>query len=133
MWVFTAADPSLTFGGFEGETKEEMYNQLPEGSYPKTLYIEPGVNINELKNTISLHGFTYPFVVKPDIGMMGLMFRMVYNESQLKQYHAKMPVKYLIQKWVAYRHEYAVFYYRMPNSNQGTISGFLSKSAPQIV
>ena len=41
LWFFTPSNPTLTFGGFEGESKKEMYDQLPPGSYPKTVYISP--------------------------------------------------------------------------------------------
>jgi len=28
FWFFTASNPTLTFGGFEGEGKKEMYDQF---------------------------------------------------------------------------------------------------------
>ena len=51
-WFFTAADPTLTFGGFEGEGKKEMYAQLPEGSYPATLYMSPALSFEGLERKI---------------------------------------------------------------------------------
>ena len=35
FWFFTPSNPTITFGGFEGEGKKEMYELLPEGSFPK--------------------------------------------------------------------------------------------------
>ena len=40
LWFFTASNPTLTFGGYEGESKIEMYKQLPSGTYPKTILIQ---------------------------------------------------------------------------------------------
>ena len=41
LWFFTPSNPTLTFGGMEGETKEEMYEQMPPGTFPRSIYISP--------------------------------------------------------------------------------------------
>jgi hypothetical protein len=41
IWFFTPSNPTLTFGGFEGEDKREMYEQLPKDLYPKTIFVNP--------------------------------------------------------------------------------------------
>src|SRR5678809_983904 len=38
IWFFSSSNPTLTFGGFEGESKKEMYDQLPLSSFPRTIY-----------------------------------------------------------------------------------------------
>ena len=132
-WFFTASNPTLTFGGFEGEGKEEMYSQLPEGSYPHTIYIDPKNSATEVIDQVALAGFTYPFAVKPDVGMMGFMFRKIYNPEQLELYHNTIGIRYVLQTLIPYKIEIAAFYYRMPNSNKGTVSGMLQKEPPCIV
>jgi hypothetical protein len=74
LWFFTASNPTITFGGLEGEGKKEMYDQLPAGWYPKTHYIEPGIEPALVRKAISDAGFELPFVVKPDVGMRGSCF-----------------------------------------------------------
>jgi len=127
MWFFTPSNPTLTFGGFEGESKKEMYEQLPRDTYPKTIYIQPPAPFAEIKRMISDAGFTYPFVVKPDIGMSGILFRKIEKEDQLRYYHQIMPAVYIIQDLIHYPIEYSVFYYRYPNHSKGVITGFLQK------
>ena len=127
MWFFTPSNPTLTFGGFEGESKKEMYEQLPPATYPKTIYIQPPIHFNEIKCRISNAGFTYPFVVKPDIGMSGILFRKIEKEEQLRDYNQLMPAEYIIQDLIDYPAEYSVFYYRFPNQKKGVITGFLQK------
>ena len=126
-WFFTASNPTLTFGGFEGEGKKEMYEQLPNGSYPKTIYIEPDIAFEAVEQQVKAAGFTYPFIVKPDIGMMGFMFRRISNPAQLKLYHQTMPNLYLVQDLAEQPVEVSVFYFRMPGETKGTVSGFLKK------
>lgn len=133
LWFFTPSNPTLTFGGFEGETKSEMYKQLPTGSYPKSIYISPNIHLDELKEIVRNNNFTYPFAVKPDAGMMGLMFRRIGNEDQLIRYHTKMPVDYIIQELTLYPLEVSVFYYRFPHQQKGTITGFLKKEFLEVV
>jgi hypothetical protein len=132
LWFFTPSNPGITFGGFEGEGKKEMYDQLPEGSYPKTIYVRPGEDFEPLKQRISAHGFSYPFIVKPDVGMKGLLFRKIDNEKELQTYHSLMPFEYIVQDLVLYPLEVSVFYYRHPAGQQGVISGFIQKELMDV-
>ena len=131
LWFFTPSNPTIDFGGFEGETKSQMYEQLPPGTYPKSIYISPGLAFEEVKIKAEVN-LTYPFAAKPDAGMMGFMFRRINNEEELKAYHQKMPVNYIIQELVNYPLEVSVFYYRMPKEEKGTITGFLKKEFLQV-
>ena len=131
-WWFTPSNPSLTFGGFEGEGKKEMYEQLPPGTYPKSRYISPKMGFNEVVTRIADGNFQYPVAVKPDIGTMGFMFRKIENEQQLKKYHQKMPSDYIIQEFVTYPLEVSVFYYRFPQHEKGTITGFIKKEFLEV-
>ena len=131
-WFFSSSNPSLTFGGFEGERKSEMYAQLPADTYPKTIYITPTLSFNEVEKLVAANNYQYPFAVKPDIGTMGFMFRKIDNANQLKQYHAKMPSDYIIQEWVTYPLEVSVFYYRFPGQPKGTITGFIKKEFLEV-
>src|SRR5690349_13027167 len=132
FWFFTASNPTLTFGGFEGEGKKEMYDQLPPGSYPKSIYISPSLAFDEVEKLVISNNYQYPFAVKPDIGTMGFMFRKIENTEQLKIYHSKMPSDYIIQEWVNYPLEVSVFYYRFPDQQKGTITGFIRKEFLQV-
>ncbi|MBA2249898.1 MAG: hypothetical protein H0W12_06860 [Chitinophagaceae bacterium] len=126
-WFFTSSNPSLTFGGFEGEKKSEMYDQLPPGTYPKSVYISPSLSFTEVEQRIVSGDYRFPFAVKPNVGTMGFMFRKIENTAQLKQYHNKMPSEYIIQEWIAHPLEVSVFYYRFPGEQRGNITGFLKK------
>src|SRR5215216_3835668 len=87
LWFFSSSNPTLTFGGFEGESKKEMYDQLPPLSFPKTIYILHDLPFEEVRKKVNEAGFTYPFIVKPDVGMKGILFRKMDNEEQLEKYH----------------------------------------------
>lgn len=117
----------------EGEGKREMYEQLPDGSYPKTSYVDPGLTESELLDQVALSGFTYPFVVKPDVGMKGLWFERIDTPAQLLRYHQAVPVQYVIQEWVDWPIELSIFYHRHPQAATGQITGFIHKTLLQVL
>ena len=132
FWFFTPSNPTLTFGGFEGETKEEIYKQLPIESYPTSIYISAHSNFDFLKELVE-RKFTYPIAVKPNIGRMGFMFRVLNDHSELELYHKTMPIDYLVQDYVNYPLEVSVFYYRFPNQQKGVVTGFIKKESLQVM
>ena len=132
FWFFTSSNPTLTFGGFHGETKREMYEQLPPGSYPYSIYIKHDTPFVKVETQLSKSILKYPFAVKPDAGMMGFMFRKIRNRNELLDYHQKMPADYIMQQWVDYPLEVSVFYYRFPGQLSGTITGFIKKEFLQV-
>ena len=132
FWFFTASNPTITFGGFEGEGKEEIYVQLPKSIYPESILINPGMEFSSVEKLVDKHQFSYPFVVKPDVGLMGFMFRKITSLKELKRYHQYITRDYMVQKLVDLTFEVSVFYYRHPATATGTISGFLLKEPPFV-
>ena len=116
----------------EGEGKREMYDQLPEGTYPKTIYINPRLPESELIDQVVQAEFSYPFVVKPDVGMKGLWFERIDTPDQLLRYHNAVPVEYVIQEWIDWPIELSIFYYRHPMVETGRITGFIHKTLLQV-
>jgi hypothetical protein len=127
FWFFSPVNPTLEFSGFEGENKKEMYQQLPARYYPNTLFIAAGQNTGNVIQQISTEGFHYPFIVKPQIGMHGMMFRIIKNEQQLQQYHEYITVDYIVQELVDLPMEFSVFHIRYPGETKGKITGFIYK------
>jgi hypothetical protein len=133
LWFFSSSNPTITFGGFEGESKKEMYDQLPPELFPKTIYILHDLSYEEIKQKIFHEaGFRYPFIVKPDVGMKGILFRKIDNEEQLHRYHDRIPVEYIVQDLVDLPVEVSVFYYRFPDQQKGVITGFIQKELLEV-
>jgi hypothetical protein len=132
LWIFSSSNPTITFGGFEGEGKKEMYDQLIPSSRPLTTYVNPHDDFEKVKQIIAEDGFTYPFCVKPDVGMKGLMFRKIDNEQQLKKYHQQVSFEYIIQELITLPIEASVFYYRFPDQERGVITGFILKQLLEV-
>jgi len=133
LWYFSSSNPTITFGGFEGEGKKEMYDQLPSHLVPRTIYIMHDWSFDEVRKRVAEAGFAYPFIVKPDVGMKGILFRRIDNEEQLIRYHERIPVEYIVQDLIELPVEVSVFYYRQPDEAKGRVSGFIHKELLQVV
>lgn len=133
FYFFTPANLTLTFGGFEGGPKKEIYDLLPIGTYPKSIFIEPSCSLQQVKDEMEKAGLSFPIAVKPNVGMMGLMFRKIDNIEELSLYHKTMTATYILQELIRYPLEVSVFYYRMPCQQKGTITGFVRKEALEVM
>ena len=127
VWFFTPSNPKLTFGGMEGEPKREMYDLLPTKLYPATFNVLPRENFAGVLQKLNASGIAYPFIVKPEVGGQGILFRKVDDEATFKRYHSLVPTEYIVQKMVHYPIEVSVFHIRHPNETKGIITGFLHK------
>lgn len=109
-----------------------MYDQLPAHLVPRTVYILHDLPFEQVIAILEQAGFSYPFIVKPDVGMKGILFRKIDNEEQLRKYHEKIPVEYIVQDLVDLPVEVSVFYYRYPDQHKGVVSGFIHKELLQV-
>ncbi len=133
FWFFSSSNPALTFGGYVGDAKREAYDILPPGTYPESIFINSHHSLHQIVQMMDEKELHFPVAVKPASGLMGFMFRRVESLDQLRQYHAYMPVDYILQELVTYPMEVSVFYYRFPDQETGTITGFIKKELLEVV
>lgn len=132
VWFFTPSNPKLTFGGMEGEPKQEMHDLLPPELAPSTFNVLPTDDLGSVKKKIDEYGIRFPLIVKPEVGGQGILFRKLDTMAQLEYYHSKVPVEYIIQEMITYPMEVSVFYYRYPDQPKGAVTGFLHKIPLQV-
>jgi glutathione synthase/RimK-type ligase-like ATP-grasp enzyme len=85
--VFHTGKSFFTVCRFEGNSKKEMYEQLPKWCLPETLYIENTTTLDEVKTELKKVHLNFPIIAKPDRGMQGVLFRVIKDETDLQQYH----------------------------------------------
>lgn len=127
FFFFTAANPSIPFGGMRGESKIDLYELVPKAVQPLTRLIPAGLPQAKLADELAAAGLEYPIIVKPDIGERGTLVEKLDHEAALHTYHAQMQVPYLIQEYIDLPLELGVFYYRLPNEEQGVVSSIVVK------
>ena len=133
LWFYTSSNPTITFGGYLGETKREVYAQLPFGTYPDSIFINPSLSLTEVVRMMDDKGLAFPVAVKPLSGLMGFMFRKIDSIEQLREYHSYMPKEYILQELITLPMEVSVFYYRFPDQASGKITGFIRKELMEVI
>jgi len=126
FFFFNTANPTIRNGGFLMESKKEIYDLLPKGSYPATLMVQKE-KLPEAALLRLTEGRCFPLIAKPDIGMRGMSVQLLRSTGELLDYHRRSRVDYLLQDYIPYENELGIFYCRMPGSAQGTITGIVAK------
>jgi hypothetical protein len=127
FFFFSTVNPLIENGGFAMESKDLIYDLIPQKYYPKTLYFKVGTGIEEINAAFTHQPFSYPLIAKPDIGGRGVQVKLVYNEEDLIAYIKQIKVDFLVQEYIPYKNEVGLFYYRLPGENKGHISGIVGK------
>ncbi|WP_422360411.1 hypothetical protein [Reichenbachiella sp.] len=127
FFFFTASNPTIEFGGMLGESKEKIFNLIPDQYIPKTYKLNADVDLESFLERLRMESLDYPFILKPDIGERGWMVELIKNEKDLTDYLGRIQVDFLVQEYVTYDVELGVFYYRYPNCDRGTVSSIVMK------
>ncbi len=126
-FFFNTSNPLIKNGGFLLESKKEIYDLIPSGYYPATLFFKHDCSVDEVISTVKIKGLHFPLIAKPDIGMRGLMVQKIETEKELKLYASRNKVNFLVQDFIEYENEVGLFYYRYPGQEKGNISGIVGK------
>ncbi len=136
------ANPNIELGGMVGESKSAILDLAGDKAktailpYVKTLRggSDVGEEIVDALQCCAELGFTFPLVVKPDLGCRGVGVRVIYTEAELVDYLTVFPVgrHYLLQKLAPYSAEAGVFYERYPNEERGNITSLALKYVPWV-
>lgn len=132
LWFFTPANPTITFGGFAGGSKTQVYKQLPLGTYQAAVLITPDRSIDYVDSVLAGHGFRFPVIARPDVGSSSFMCRRIDSEEHLRQYHRAMPVPYILQEHTGHSINVSIFYHRFPGKDTGDITCFLHGNPLQL-
>lgn len=129
LFFFTRANPVIETGGLLGESKINIYQHLPSGVYPLTVFI-PGKQREPLTilDEVSASGIHWPAIVKPNMGERGFLVRKCADpEVMLSHILAHPGVDFLVQDFVAWEEEYSVMYHRFPDAEAGAITSLCQK------
>ena len=131
FFFFNAANPGIAYGGFLMESKWTIHNDAPAGYFPDTMLVHPAEDPDAVFEKIK-QTFSFPFIVKPDVGSQGRGVAVVKSRQQWYAYHRQCPVPYLVQEKIVYPMEAGVFYVRDPTRARGKITGIVQKHFIQV-
>jgi hypothetical protein len=135
----TAANPGMTTGGFVGESKLEILDQLrctsPE--FTAEAFLIEGETTSErlldLHQLSRKHGIKLPFILKPDVGQRGNGVRLIRSMRAALQYLQVVDGSVIVQRYVVGPREAGIFYYRFPHESRGHIFAITEKIFPSVI
>jgi membrane protein DedA with SNARE-associated domain len=136
--VPTSANPGMTTGGFVGESKYEILQQLQQAraGLVADAYLIDGQTTSD--RLLSLHGLCreheirLPFILKPDVGQRGNGVRLIRSMRAALEYLEKVSAPVVVQRYAAGPFEAGIFYYRFPGESHGHIFAITEKIFPII-
>jgi hypothetical protein len=132
LGFFSAANPTIIFGGLLNTSKYNIYKLIPEKYYPKTLLFSPKIDLDYLFGKLNSNNIHFPFIVKPDLGFQGIGVEVINSKFELEQYVLKTKYNFIAQPFIDLPNEIGIFYCRLPNDANGEITGIVSKEFPFI-
>jgi hypothetical protein len=127
FFFFSASNPTIRNGGFLNESKKDIHAIMPSHLYPPTLHFNVNTAPEYALSQLKEKGFEYPLIGKPDIGGRGRGVKMLESDEEVAEYCRNALMDFHIQKFVPYKKEAGIFYYRYPNSTRGRLSGVVRK------
>src|SRR5213079_699772 len=134
----TAANPGMETGGFVGESKFEILDQLhatSPDSVAEAFLLDGWTTTDRLLSIHRLcreHAVTLPFFLKPDVGQRGNGVRLIRSMRAALEYLEEVNAPVILQRYVAGPYEAGVFYYRFPSESRGHIFAITEKIFPTI-
>jgi hypothetical protein len=132
----TRVNPGIPLGGIVGESKWDILQLLPRESIVPTSLILPGPTerrVAELETVIRDSAWTWPIVLKPDVGERGRGVRVIGDISEAMRYLRAEPRAVLAQAHHPGPFEAGVFYIRHPNESRGRIFSITDKRFPSVI
>lgn len=127
FFFFSAANPLIRNAGFLLEKKKDIYDLIPQGCYPATVFCRMGTSLKDLRVLLTDKKLQYPLIAKPDIGQRGMLVKLIRSDEELRDYLHSSRVDFLVQEFISYQNEAGIFYYRIPGERSGYISGIVGK------
>ncbi len=124
---YTAVNPGIENSGIGSESKYQTLQLLPKEYIPRSVFHAKNSASEDTLRALKKERIRYPLIIKPDVGFRGLLVKKIENENELIQYLEKYPVNFIIQEFLTEEFECGIFYYRIPNENQGKVTSITLK------
>ena len=136
LGTVTAANPGIEDGGTVGESKAAILAKLPDQWTIPFALIAPGVvaqRTEAVERTRAINSWSYPLILKPDIGQRGVGVKLVKSPDEAGAYFAAEQGPVIVQPYHPGPYEAGVFYYRYPDWPRGRILSITDKQFPVVV
>jgi membrane protein DedA with SNARE-associated domain len=129
------AAPGIKNGGLIGESKWDylQHLSLQEPSTLKSVKVPTELDFVQVKQLLERHEYTYPLILKPDVGQRGFGVRIIRNDYDLTEYLLLSTEELIVQPLSQYASEAGLFYIRMPLAEKGYLFSVTDKHFPFVM
>ena len=131
LLYFTAANPAIELGGFFGEKKYDIQQNIPEEFRVEThlIHREDPVLTDQW---LSSHQLSFPLIAKPNVGERGFKVCLVKDLGELLAYQ-QQGFDFLIQRYYDLPIELGVLFYYNPLSKSFECSSVTQKEFLTVI
>lgn len=129
---FTATNTNMPHGGFFGESKHDILQQIPQQHRPAWILVEPCTTWFSLLNKLEEAGLSLPLVCKPNVGERGNGVAKIDTMAQLESYLKQANEPFIAQAFIHYPIELGVFFVKMPGQSEGRVTSVTMKRFLQV-
>ena len=136
LTVLTACNPGIADGGFVGESKFDILQAVPDDAAIPASRLSDRTASRDLQSALAVmrqQQWSFPIVVKPDVGQRGAGVRLIHDVSQLGDYLARSSGDLVVQRYHPGPCEAGIFYYRFPGDRHGRIFSITDKQFPIVI
>ncbi|MEY3051582.1 MAG: hypothetical protein RLY31_1367 [Bacteroidota bacterium] len=131
-FFFSAVNPVIETGGLWGESKYNILRRIPAEHLPQTMFVPADRPREEVLSAIEAAGYTYPLIVKPDVGERGFLVARLESREELEGYLARYRLDLIVQEYVPGPLEIAVMYHRFPGERRGAVTSVCLKETLRV-
>jgi membrane protein DedA with SNARE-associated domain len=134
--TITASNPGIPDGGVVGESKFGILSKLPSDCTIPSAFVEAGPAAHRVDSIVAHmreQGWSFPLVLKPDVGQRGVGVRLAQCVEDLETYCERETSAILVQPYHAGPFEAGIFYYRRPGEARGRIFSITDKHFPVLI
>lgn len=126
--VVTAANPGIPHGGFVGESKSRILEQLPQERVTPFALVEPGSVAERVEHVCDLATtWGWPVILKPDAGERGAAVRRIDGPNDAELYFDAFSGPILAQAYEPGPGEAGIFWLREPGQERGRLFSITDK------
>jgi membrane protein DedA with SNARE-associated domain len=128
------ASPEIKNGGLIGESKWDYLQHLSlnEPSTLKSVKLKREADFMHVKEILEENKYSYPIILKPDVGQRGFGVRIIRNDYDLTEYLLLASEDLIVQPLSRYSSEAGLFYIRMPSEKNGRLFSVTDKHFPFV-
>jgi hypothetical protein len=131
----THCNPSIPLGGIVGESKWDILRLLPQDSIVPSALIEAAPldeRLARLDQVIQDRDWTWPIILKPDVGERGRGVERIRSSQEARQYLDNEPNDVISQECHPGPFEMGLFYVRLPGEPRGRVFSVTDKRFPAV-